>query len=759
MNKIKLTANILFSGIGCQERGFQNSNIFDLEVLNTSEINKEAILTYAAIHCGLNENLINTYTDYPTRKEMAQHLTDINFGYDPEKDKYVDWFKMAKKKNKDIEKYWLACKLTNNLGDISKIQELPYADLWTCSFPCFTEDTLVLTKEYGYIPIKDIKKGMSVLTHNNTYQPVIKAMKTGEKNIFKINAMSFDKIECTENHKFFVRTKHRKPTQNKNKSIAYRYFYKPIWKECKDLNKNDYLGYAINQNSIIPQWKDSSNTKVKLSTLMNNENFWWIIGRYIADGYKLKFKTGNRIILCCGKSKVPLHLIEENLDLCGLNYCTDDHRTCFNYHICSNELYDFVSQFGDKAYGKFIPAFVFDMPINLCKAFLDGYWSGDGCFTQNRYKANSVSKNLIYGLGQLIAKVYHRPFSIYYTKTNPLKIIEGRTVNQKDWYSISFKKENSKQDKAFYEDGYIWFPINEIINSNTIKSVYDITVEQDHSFTANGAIVHNCTDISIAGKMKGLNPNNKTRSSLLWENMKLLAKAKENNTLPKYIMFENVRNLVSERFINDFNDLISILDNDLGYNTYWKILNAKDCKIPQNRERVFVFCIRKDIDNKEFNFPKPIQSDITINDILDNYFDPKYWLSDQIQERLQITDSTFTKNVIGTTKPEFRTIGQKDVVYHKHSIMGTLLATDYKQPKQIFEDNGKVRRITPNECFKLQGLTSEDCEKARELGLADINLYKQAGNGIVTNCCELIAEHLYKAQYNNKFICTDEREN
>lgn len=399
MNKIKLTANILFSGIGCQERGFQNSNLFDLEVLNTSEINKEAVLTYAAIHCGLNENLINTYTDYPTRKEMAQHLTDINFGYDPEKDKYVDWLKIAKKKNKDIEKYWLACKLSNNLGDISKIQELPYADLWTCSFPC--------------------------------------------------------------------------------------------------------------------------------------------------------------------------------------------------------------------------------------------------------------------------------------------------------------------------------------------------------------------TNISRAGKMRGLKPDSGTSSSLLWENMKLLAKAKENNTLPKYIMFENVSNLVSERFINDFNDLISILDKDLGYNTYWKILNAKDCKIPQNRERVFVFCIRKNIDNKEFSFPKPIQSNITINDILDDYFDSKYWLSDQIQERLQITDPTFSKNIIGTTKPEFRKIGQRDVVYNKNSIMGTLLATDYKQPKQILEDNGKVRKITPNECFKLMGLTSEDCEKARELGLADMNLYKQAGNGIVTNCCELIAEHLYKAQYNSTFICTD----
>ena len=86
MSKVKLTANILFSGVGMQERGIENSILFDLKVINTSEINKEAVVSYAAIHCGLTPELINTYPDYPSRNEMAQQLTDINFGYEPEKD-------------------------------------------------------------------------------------------------------------------------------------------------------------------------------------------------------------------------------------------------------------------------------------------------------------------------------------------------------------------------------------------------------------------------------------------------------------------------------------------------------------------------------------------------------------------------------------------------------------------------------------------------------------------------------------------------
>ena len=96
--RVKLTANILFSGIGCQERGFRDSGLFDIKVLNTSDINKESVLSYATIHCGMTNEMVDTYTDYPSREEMAQYLTDINLGYEPEKDKYFDWFKLIKRK-------------------------------------------------------------------------------------------------------------------------------------------------------------------------------------------------------------------------------------------------------------------------------------------------------------------------------------------------------------------------------------------------------------------------------------------------------------------------------------------------------------------------------------------------------------------------------------------------------------------------------------------------------------------------------------
>lgn len=456
MDKIKLTMNTLFAGIGCQERGIKNSILFDIDVVNISEINKEAVLSYAAIHCGLTPEMVDTYTDYPSREEMARQLTEINLGCDPEKNKPYDWYKLSRRKSSDINKYWLANKLTHNLGDINKIEFLSYADLWTISFPC--------------------------------------------------------------------------------------------------------------------------------------------------------------------------------------------------------------------------------------------------------------------------------------------------------------------------------------------------------------------QSISVAGKMKGLKPDSGTRSSLLWENIRLLKRAKDDGTLPKYLMFENVKNLVSKKFIDDFNNLLGVLD-ELGFNSYWEVLNAKDCGVPQNRERVFVISIRKDIDKGKFEFSKPFDTGIRLKDIIDRNVDEKYYLSKDIQEQFVLNIEKYdSKNNIGYIPkeqiPTDNTINdciqvgdlnhynydEMNRVYSKEGCCPTLrtmqggdrqprvlepinpepdgmcrtIKAQYaKTSKANFEytgtyeatgvrENFRIRKLTPTECWKLMGLTENDCSKVKAMGIADSQLYKQAGNGIVTNCVELLAEHLYKAQYDNTYKCTDE---
>lgn len=134
--KPKLKIIELCSGIGAQYRGLCNTNLFDVECVATSEIDKDAVVSYAAIHCGLTEELIDTYQNYPTLDEMRQYLTEINLGFIPEKNKHYDWNKSGKKFERNIRKYWLACQLSHNLGDVSKIECLPQANIWFFSYPC-----------------------------------------------------------------------------------------------------------------------------------------------------------------------------------------------------------------------------------------------------------------------------------------------------------------------------------------------------------------------------------------------------------------------------------------------------------------------------------------------------------------------------------------------------------------------------------------------------------------------------------------------
>lgn len=110
-----------------------------------------------------------------------------------------------------------------------------------------------------------------------------------------------------------------------------------------------------------------------------------------------------------------------------------------------------------------------------------------------------------------------------------------------------------------------------------------------------------CTDISLAWKMKGFDKWSNTHSSLLWEDQRLLEVAEENNELPKHLLMENVKNIVSKKFMPLFQSWLDYLDG-LGYKNFYKVLNAKDYGIPQNRERCFMISIR---DKKaHFEFPE-----------------------------------------------------------------------------------------------------------------------------------------------------------
>ena len=132
-----------------------------------------------------------------------------------------------------------------------------------------------------------------------------------------------------------------------------------------------------------------------------------------------------------------------------------------------------------------------------------------------------------------------------------------------------------------------------------------------------------CQDFSIAGRLAGGDKGSGTRSSLMWCTVDIVEAVR-----PKYVVWENVKNLLSSKNRHNFDGYLEIMDK-LGYNSYYKVLNAKNYGIPQNRERVFTVSIRKDID-EGYEFPEEIELTKKLKDVLEESVDEKYYLSDKL---------------------------------------------------------------------------------------------------------------------------------
>lgn len=281
----------------------------------------------------------------------------------------------------------------------------------------------------------------------------------------------------------------------------------------------------------------------------------------------------------------------------------------------------------------------------------------------------------------------------------------------------------------------------------------------------------------------------------MWNSVAIIKHVK-----PKYVIWENVKNVLSKKHKHNFEKYLKSLE-DMGYNNYYQVLNAKDYGIPQNRERIFVISIRKDIDKGNFKFPEKQTLQLKLKDLLDDEVDEKFYLKDSQIERIK--NSTFMQ--------EKKRIQNKEYC-------DTLLARDWKDPKcirvcknnqsenvediaptqtvncggsgssatilkrednnkikvignympsghdasRVVDSNGiaptvkenhgtvtatnvdfKIRKLTPKECWKLMGFSDEDFQKASNTGLSNTQLYKQAGNSIVVDVLEKIFKNLF----------------
>ncbi|QNI20399.1 cytosine-specific methyltransferase [Bacillus phage 1_ICo-2020] len=268
-----------------------------------------------------------------------------------------------------------------------------------------------------------------------------------------------------------------------------------------------------------------------------------------------------------------------------------------------------------------------------------------------------------------------------------------------------------------------------------------------------------CQDLSISGKQRGMGEG--TRSGLLYECEKVITTKR-----PKYLLLENVKNLVGKKFKPDFDKWLEWLESQ-GYSNYWKVLNAKDYGVPQNRERVFVVSI---LGEGAYEFPESFPLEVKLKDILEDEVNEKYYLhqeytpqpyssdSDlQMAGKLAIKGLDCIKRVYSPegVSPALTTMqgGQRHpkIIAMRGSYNSEGKAEQQLEPRK---DNlvaeppeYRIRRLTPLECWRLMGIDDEDFYKAKSSGISDSQLYKQAGNAIVVDVLVGIFGNLFGQEY------------
>ena len=324
-----------------------------------------------------------------------------------------------------------------SLGDITKIDldKLPKdIDLITHGSPCFLKGERVNTIS-GFKNIEDVRIGDIVKSHDGTYNKVIKTMINKNEDIYDIKCSAIHNINCTGNHPFYILRNGKKQ-----------------WIRANELTDNDFMIIPINKENKCIEWKGSElfynrHTETSNKLPLNDFRFWYIVGRFIGDGWVTRRKDRNNNIsgikIRCDKKEKD-EMINKFGDI--FNYCIVEDKTTYKFQFYSKELGEFCSKFGFGAINKHIPQDILDLSEDKLIHLLNGIVDSDGYVNKNgKTKITSISRNLVYNIGELVLKVFKIPYKVYKCKRPSKSIIEGRIVNQHDTYEVSWYSNYNKK--------------------------------------------------------------------------------------------------------------------------------------------------------------------------------------------------------------------------------------------------------------------------------------------------------------------------
>ena len=243
-----------------------------------------------------------------------------------------------------------------------------------------------------------------------------------------------------------------------------------------------------------------------------------------------------------------------------------------------------------------------------------------------------------------------------------------------------------------------------------------------------------CQDLSIAGKQRGVDKDSGTRSSLLWECQKIIEKK-----LPKYLLMENVKNLVGATHKHNFDKWLQYLTS-LGYRNYWKVLTATDYDIPQFRQRVFCVSI---FGEENYIFPQGQRTTKVLKDIINNSDDNLQWFSNPFS--LKREPQLSTNGLIQIGSIDDITFASRSRIYSINGFSPTLTTS---HPPKIYIEGYGIRNLSPREYYLLMGFTNEQYEIAKNVKvnnkqISKAQLYKTGGNSIVIPCLEAIFKNIF----------------
>ena len=333
---------------------------------------------------------------------------------------------------------------------------------------CVASGSLVLT-ERGYRPIETIEVGEKVLTHAGRWKSVLAKRCNGIHETIRLFAQGVPGLSVTPDHNIWTRigigprgsTKHPRATAMKTE---------PKWIPAKDT-----LAHYV--NLPLPPVEETPWTELE----------WWIAGRWLADGHWDKCARPG-IHISCGAMKYDA-LMEKLGSYAGAEF---NPGTVIQIRLRDGDgrLRDLISRLGRGASGKTIPREALSLDVPHASSLLDGYFSGDGHFVTQyeRMTAESVSRGMLLGLAIICQRVHGVASSVYAGRPAGVTTIQGRQVNTKDSWVMAVPPRNVSGFVA--KDG-AWKKVRKISDSG-LREVWDLQIEDDQSFIAEGCSVHNC---------------------------------------------------------------------------------------------------------------------------------------------------------------------------------------------------------------------------------------------------------------------------